>query len=171
MGRSMMGCAWWLVCLAVVTVFAAAVRAQVTPERGDPAWLAYRAVKPAALFGTNSRIPATIVVLGKDALEHSAVRELVLGWRGMLNRVPRVVESSRPGAAIPAEDIVVLGTQTQVCAWRPELSAGAAIGPDAYRLHRGDTLTLTGMPEGGEPAPFDYIEVTPAEDSAIHRTP
>jgi alpha-glucuronidase len=29
-------------------------------------------------------------------------------------------------------------------------------------LHRGDTLLLTGKPDGLEPAPVDYFEVTPA---------
>ena len=38
-------------------------------------------------------------------------------------------------------------------------------------LLRGDTLTLRGRPDGGEPAPFDYIEVIRAEDNANHRTP
>ncbi len=38
-------------------------------------------------------------------------------------------------------------------------------------LQTGGRLTLTGRPDGGEPAPFDYIEVTPAPDNEIRRTP
>jgi alpha-glucuronidase len=37
-------------------------------------------------------------------------------------------------------------------------------------LHRGDTLRLTGEPDGSEPAPVDYIEITPAGANQ-HATP
>jgi hypothetical protein len=33
-------------------------------------------------------------------------------------------------------------------------------------LHRGDTLVLIGTPDGVEPAPVDYIEVTPSRAGA-----
>lgn len=33
-------------------------------------------------------------------------------------------------------------------------------------LHRGDTVSLIGRPDAGEPAPFDYIEITPAKNRA-----
>jgi alpha-glucuronidase len=36
-------------------------------------------------------------------------------------------------------------------------------------LHRGDTLRLTGQPDGNEPAPVDYIEITLAGAEAQTR--
>ncbi len=115
---------------------------------GYAAWLAYLPVNPALVFGTENEIPDTIVALGENVLEHSSTHELALGWRGMLNHVPRVLESARPAAPAPGENIVVLGTQAEVRAWRPALAGGAALGPDAYRLHRvGDILLV----EGGDP--------------------
>ncbi len=112
---------------------------------GYAAWLAYLPVHPAAVFGAENQIPDTIVALGQDVLEHSSTHELALGWRGMLNHVPRVLESAQPAAPAPGETIVVLGTQAEVRAWRPALAAGAALGPDAYRLHRvGDVLLVEG---------------------------
>lgn len=114
---------------------------------GDPGWLAYRAVRPAAVFGAESGIPGTIVALGNDALERSSARELARGWRGMLNLVPRVVENQQPEAGNQSENIVVLGTQAQVRAWRPALANGVAMGTDAYRLRSVGKLLLV---EGGD---------------------
>ncbi len=111
---------------------------------GNPAWLAYRPVRPAAVFSSETGIPETIVVLGQDALEQTAARELALGWQGMLNRVPRVVEDANLRAA---DALVVVGTQAEMKIWRAEFAAGAALGPDAYRLRRAGNLLLI---EGGD---------------------
>ncbi|MGH9606608.1 MAG: alpha-glucuronidase family glycosyl hydrolase [Terracidiphilus sp.] len=114
---------------------------------GDPAWLAYRTVSSADVFGTGSEIPDTVVVLGQSAMEQSAANELARGWRGMLNRVPRVVKSGNPEAANLAGGAVIVGTQTEVRAWRPELASGATLGADAYKLHRAGNIFLI---EGGD---------------------
>lgn len=112
---------------------------------GDPAWLAYRAVRPAAVFGTERNIPDTIVVLGRSVLEQSAAHELALGWRGMLNHVPRIINAA-PGEADPG-GIVVIGTQAEVRAWRPALAAAAPLGADGYGLRRAGKVLLV---EGGD---------------------
>src|SRR6266702_8851407 len=75
---------------------------------GEPAWLAYRPVNPAAVFPNG--VPDTVVVLGSDVLENSASRELALGWRGMLQYEPRVVT----GANAQLARAVVVGTQAEV---------------------------------------------------------
>lgn len=115
---------------------------------GDPAWLAYRAVNPALVFsGGAGQVPDTIVLLGQDALEQSAARELALGWRDMLNHVPRVVTNANPRPAGQSESIVVVGTQAEMRAWRGAASAGEELEPDAYRLHRDGNIVLV---EGGD---------------------
>lgn len=114
---------------------------------GDPAWLAYRPVDSAAVFGAASPVPDTIVVLGQEATEQSAAHELALGWAGMLNHVPRVLHRPSPAAARPDESMVVVGTQAEVRAWRSDLAAGPALDEDAYRLHRVGNVLLV---EGGD---------------------
>ncbi len=114
---------------------------------GYAAWLAYQPVNPALVFGATGQIPDTIFILGQDVLEKSSARELARGWRGMLNHVPRVIEASQPEFDGPGENIVVAGTQAQVKAWRSSLAAGAALGPDGYRLYRAGHVWLI---EGGD---------------------
>ncbi len=113
---------------------------------GDPAWLAYHAVRPAAVFGAECNVPDTIVVLGQNALEKSAARELAAGWRGMLNHVPRVVEGAA-AASGSRENIVVLGTQAEVRTRWQALASGPSLGPDGYRVHRAGNILLV---EGGD---------------------
>lgn len=159
----------WATCLALV-VFAWAphsARAQrsATPSRprfrrplalstapapgpGYAAWLSYLPVNPAFVFGAENEIPDTVVALGENALEHSSTHEIALGWRGMLNHVPRVVEGAQPAALTPGENIVVLGTQAEVRAWRPVLAGGGKLDSDAYRLRREGNILLI---EGGGP--------------------
>lgn len=99
---------------------------------GDPAWLAYQPVRVEPVFGSASNVPDTIVVRGHNAMEDSAARELALGWRGMLGRVPRVVSSATPVATAPTEQVLVVGTQSEL-----HLAAGGATLPaDGYRIHR-----------------------------------
>ncbi len=159
----------WAACLAWVMLALApySVRAQAQPAPslrhfppplalltgsakgpGYAAWLAYRPVHPALVFGAENEIPSTVVALGSSVLEKSATHELALGWRGMLNHVPRVVENAQPAAPARGENIVVLGTQAEVRAWRPELAGRAALTPGAYRLDRAGNILLI---EGGDP--------------------
>ena len=72
-------------------------------------------------------VPDTIVVCGHGELENSAVRELTLGWRGMLGREPRVVASGDD-----AKQAVVIGTQAEIKAWRPQAKGRAPLAQEAY---------------------------------------
>jgi alpha-glucuronidase len=130
--------------LAVLSaaLFAATTRAQAPLGPGYAAWLAYNRVNAALVFGAGNRIPDTIVALGHDQLERSSTHELALGWRGMLGHVPRIVESAQPKLNNAAENLVVIGTQSQVRAWRAQLGQGPTLDADAYRLHRVGTILL-----------------------------
>lgn len=113
---------------------------------GDPAWLAYRPVQAETVFGATRNIPDTIVVLGSDLLEDSAGRELGRGWRGMLDRVPRIVHTvpdDKAGHGIA----VVLGTQDEIRTWRPAVAGNSELAADGYRLRRVKDLLLV---EGGD---------------------
>ena len=115
------------------------VAAQDVLGAGEPAWLAYHPVNPAAVFPNG--VPDTVVVLGHDALEDSASRELALGWRGMLQREPRVVT----GANARLARAVVIGTQAEVTAWHASLNDRKPLAPDSYKLRRtGDILVIEG---------------------------
>ncbi len=116
---------------------------------GDPAWLAYHPVRSGAVFGSESGIPETIVVLGhdsaqSDALEQTAARELASGWQGMFNRFPRIVDDANPRTL---DALVIVGTQAEMKKWHAESAASAPFGPDAYRLRRVGKLLLI---EGGD---------------------
>lgn len=146
-------CKGGLAAAAILLLSATCVRAQVTAATesetlgpGYAAWLAYNAVEPSVVFGTGANVPDTIVVLGQSVLEQSAARELARGWRGMLNHVPRVVEGGVAAANL-RENIVVIGTQAEVRAWRPALAQGAAPGADGYRLRHAGNIYLV---EGGD---------------------
>jgi alpha-glucuronidase len=135
--------------LAIVSVALCAATAQAQNPLGSgyPAWLAYLRVNAAMVFGPENQVPDTIVALGEDTLEHSSTHELAQGWRGMLGHVPRVIDSAQPRLDSAAENIVVIGTQLQVRAWKPSLAAGPTLGPDAYRLNRVGQFLLV---EGGD---------------------
>ena len=127
----------------VAVVSAATAPAQDGP--GYSAWLAYRPVNAAMVFGSDSQVPDTVIALGQDRLETTSTHELALGWHGMLARVPRVIQSQQPRLDGALENVVVIGTQEEVRAWRAPLAAGPPLGPDAFRLHRaGHTLVVEG---------------------------
>lgn len=141
------------VCRIISTaIVSAALCAAITDAQnplgpGYAAWLAYRPVNAAVVFGTERQIPDTIVALGPDQLEQSATHELAQGWKGMFGHEPRVAESEEPNLDSTAENIVVIGTQAQVRAWKPSLAEGATLGADAYRLLRLGHILLI---EGGD---------------------
>ena len=116
-------------------------RAQDLLGAGEPAWLAYRPVNPAAVFPGG--IPDTVAVLGRSELEASAAHELALGWRGMLQHEPRVVSGPSDATA----RAVVLGTQREIDAWRAAPDEERPLGADAYRLYRAGAVVLV---EGGD---------------------
>lgn len=131
---------WFARFVLLSAVVASAQNAPAALGPGDPAWLAYRTVRPAAVFGSESDIPDTIVVLGKDALEQSAGRELELGWRGMLGHIPRVVQ--RTDQNNRSGNLVIVGTQAELRTWRPSLVSGRMLTSDGYRLRRSGNLLL-----------------------------
>lgn len=111
------------------TVAAQEVGATAVLGSGDPAWLSYKPVEPAIVFP--GEIPDTVVKLGNSELEDSAARELAAGWRGMLQRKPRIVRVEN-GAS---DGEVVLGTQAEINAWRPHAQATRPLQHDGYRLY------------------------------------
>jgi alpha-glucuronidase len=125
----------------LATAFAAA---QDSLGAGEPAWLAYRPVNSAAVFPDG--VPDTVVALGRSTLEDSASHELALGWHGMLQREPRVVIGADGGL----KRAVVIGTQTEINAWRPASGNGKPLAADAYRFSRvGGILVVEGGDERG----------------------
>lgn len=110
---------------------------------GQPAWLAYEPVNASMVFPGG--VPDTILELGRGALEDSATGELERGWRGMLGHEPRVVHAaSRTGLE------VVLGTKSEIEAWRPRVTPADSLGEDGYRLYRdGNSLVIEGGDERG----------------------
>jgi alpha-glucuronidase len=124
----------------LLPLFASSIVVAQTPlGPGEPAWLAYRPVRAAAVFPGGG--PDTIVELGHSELENSASHELALGWRGMLQYEPRVVS----GADARAKQAVVIGTQAEVTAWRTSGSNSKPLAPEAYRLYRdGGVLVVEG---------------------------
>jgi alpha-glucuronidase len=118
--------------------------AQGSLGAGEPAWLAYRAVKPATVFPDG--VPDTVVSLGHDVLEDSASRELALGWRGMLQHEPRVVSGASEGLT----RAVVIGTQVEINTWHAAPSNRRLLAADSYRLYRdGSILVVEGGDERG----------------------
>ncbi len=113
--------------------------AQLGP--GDPAWLAYRAVRVEPVFGSADNVPDTIVIRGRNALEASAARELALGWRGMLGRIPRIVSSD--ASAAPGGQLLILGAQSEL----HTAASSATLPADGYRVHRDGRSILI---EGGD---------------------
>lgn len=145
-------CVWSIGRIPRIAVFVIAIVSPMTHAETTPgpaaAWLTYHAVRPAAVFGADGKIPDTIVVMGRDVLEQSAARELALGWNGILGHIPRVLENGPPYPEITTKTVLILGTQTQLRAWKPLLASEDALDPDAYRLRRANNLLLV---EGGDP--------------------
>ena len=106
------------------------VAGQNSSGTGEPAWLAYRPVNSAAVFPGG--VPDSVALLGHSALEDSASRELIMGWRGMLQREPHIVT----GASGRLERAVVIGTQAEVNIWHPSTNDHKPLAPEAYKLYR-----------------------------------
>ena len=108
---------------------------------GDPAWLSYKPVESAIVFPGG--IPDTVVELGSGVLQDSAAREISAGWRGMLQHEPRLAHEEGNGS----ERQVVLGTSTQIEAWRPHQLPTASLAHDAYKLYWNKNFLVI---EGGD---------------------
>ena len=111
------------------TIFAQEAAGPTLLGPGDPAWLSYKPVTSAIVFPGG--IPDTVVELGHGVLEDSAAKELGTGWRGLLQREPRIVHRESSGG----QREVVLGTQAEVNAWRRQPTSTPALKHDAYRLY------------------------------------
>jgi alpha-glucuronidase len=126
------------------SIAAQGVAASAPLGAGEPAWLAYQPVNSTIVFPGG--VPDTVLELGHSVLEDSAAREISLGWRGMLQREPRVVNAE--GAEVRQE--VVLGTQAEIDAWRPHSPPKQTLAHDAYRLYRdGNVLVIEGGDDRG----------------------
>ena len=122
------------------TIAAQEVPASAHLGPGDPAWLSYRPVQSAAVFPDG--VPGTVVELGDSLLEASAAKEISLGWRGMLQREPRIVRAQSASGRM-----IVLGTQAEVAAWRSRSAAGAVLGHDAFNIYQDKSALVV---EGGD---------------------
>ena len=125
------------------------VRQPVDPQA---AWLAYSAVDARRVFPAGSAVPDTILRLGDSPVEATAAGELWRGFEGMLHRVLRVETSAGPTAA--GQNLIVVGSETELVAWRPSLKSAQALAPEGFRLRRvvdGDSslLIVEGADERG----------------------
>jgi alpha-glucuronidase len=133
-----------LAALLLALLAASSVAAQNSLGSGEPAWLAYRPVNPAAVFPDG--VPDTVVALGHSSLEQSASHELALGWRGMLQREPRVII----GATVGSTPGIVIGTQVEIKEWRRQPENNRPLTSEAFNLYRtGQTLVVEGGDERG----------------------
>jgi alpha-glucuronidase len=108
---------------------------------GDHAWLSYKPVESEIVFPGG--IPDTIVELGNSVIEDSAAQELEAGWRGMLRHEPRIVRMESSGR----QREVVLGTQAEINAWRPNATPTQWLKHDGYRLYMDKNALVI---EGGD---------------------
>ena len=111
------------------------------PVDPQAAWLTYAPVDAEKVFGTGA-VPDTVLRLGDAPLEKSAEIELTRGFRGMLGRIFR---ATRGGEGLRgSKAFVVVGTSSEVDAWRPELK-GKVLEADGFRLRRDrDAIVVEG---------------------------
>jgi alpha-glucuronidase len=124
------GCA---VCIAT-QVIASPVPGARQPVDPQAAWLAYSAVDGRRVFPAGSAVPDTILRLGDSPVEATAADELRRGFEGMLHRVLRVNTTGEPTSL--AQNLIVVGSETEVVAWRPSLKSAKALAPEGFRLRR-----------------------------------
>jgi alpha-glucuronidase len=100
----------------------------------DPqaAWLAYTSVDTQKVFPAIA-VPDTLLVLGRSEVEGTAGDELKFASRQMLHRVLRAaigVNSEQ------THDALVIGTESEIAAWKPSLKMTKTLAPEGYRLRR-----------------------------------
>ncbi len=102
-------------------------------QSSDPqaAWLAYSTVDVRKVFPAIA-VPDTLLVLDRSEVEGAAEDELKFGLRQMLHRVLRegTADSEQ------ARDVLVIGTESEVVAWKPSLKEAKALAPEGFRLRR-----------------------------------
>ena len=123
----------------------------------DPqaAWLAYTSVDTQKVFPLIT-VPDTLLVLGRSEVEGTAGDELKFGLRRMLHRVLRAAGSTD---SEQTHDVLVIGTESEIAAWKPSLKMAKELAPEGLRLRRvaegkNSWLVVEGADErlGGHPA-------------------
>ncbi len=123
-------------CCAVFTgaMFASALPGPRQPVDPEAAWLAYKAVDARLVFPDGVPLPDTVLRLGSSPMEISAADELHRGFEGMLDRVLRL--DTHASAAAHDHDLIVVGTEREIAAWRPSLSVQGHLQAEGFRLLR-----------------------------------
>ena len=100
----------------------------------DPqaAWLAYTSVDTQKVFPLIT-VPDTLLVLGRSEVEGTAGDELKFGLRRMLHRVLRAAGSTD---SEQTHDVLVIGTESEIAAWKPSLKMAKELAPEGFRLRR-----------------------------------
>jgi alpha-glucuronidase len=96
-------------------------------ETGYQAWLRYARLDQSAAERYQS-LPVRVVALGESATLQTAEGELIRGWGGMLGR------SLEPGATVPPDKAIILGTFTQLHTLKPGLKLPGNLGEDGFWL-------------------------------------
>jgi alpha-glucuronidase len=103
-------------------------------QSADPqaAWLTYSSVDVLKVF-PGGVLPDTLLVLGRSEVEGTAADELKFGLRRMLHRVLRVADGAD---SEQSHDVLVIGTEREVAAWKPSLKVTKELAPEGFRLRR-----------------------------------
>lgn len=126
-------CAGVVLC-ASTRMTASSAPGALQPVDPQAAWLTYSSVDVLRVFPEGGSVPDTILSLGDSTIETTAVDELQLGFKGMLHRILRLDTNSEPPAT--AHDLIVVGTEKEIVAWKPSLEAAKALAPEGFRLQR-----------------------------------
>ena len=107
------------------------VRQPVNPQA---AWLTYSFVDARRVFPAADPIPDTILRLGDSSVEATAADEVQLGFEGMLHCVLRLDTHAKTPEKM--QNLVVLGSEDEIVAWKPSLKTAKPLLPEGFRLRR-----------------------------------
>jgi alpha-glucuronidase len=102
------------------------------PADPQAAWLIYSSVDVRKVFPAIA-IPDTLLVLGRSEVEGTAGDELKFGLRRMLHRVLRAAGGAD---SEQTHDVLVVGTESEIAAWKPSLKIAKELAPEGFRLRR-----------------------------------
>jgi alpha-glucuronidase len=121
---------------------AQAYGAVARPVDPQAAWLTYARVEVTRVFGVTA-VPDTVLRLGDSPTEKTAEEELARGFRGMLDRVVR--KTRNEDGLKGSKAYLVVGTQSEIEAWRPRLKSASVIAADGFWLRRdGEAIVVEG---------------------------
>ena len=120
----------------------------VHAETGRDAWLRYAPLADAERAKYMS-LPASVVAVGDSELVHSAQKELVRGFRGMMER------TLREDKELPQENAFILGTLDSIHSVIPNLRPANKLATDGYWL---TTAKVKG---------HDVVVITAANDRGV----